>query len=420
VAESGADSEQFCAFGGLRSKLWRLIDVANGDTSLAMSDLPSAATTSFQHAYGESSPFSIGVEEEFQLVHPDTFELVSRIEELLGRANDSDRQSIKHELMQSVLEVASPVCANTAEANETLSGLRNRVEELAAASDCKIASAGTHPFSRYEFQKVTDDERYKDIMSRLRWIAQRELIFGLHVHVGIASPEMAMYVFNHIRSYLPHMLALSANSPFWQGRHTGLRSTRSKIFDSFPRSGIPQTFESWQEWEALVRRAMNAGAIGDYTYIWWDVRPHPRFGTVEVRICDAQTRIEDSLALAALIQATAAWLGAQFDEGFEPAHHPSFLINENKWSAARYGIEGEFIDLETDRTVPTRDAIEELIGNVRPFATELGSAAEFAHLDNMLISTGADRQLTWYENSDSLMSVGDMLVRETVGGSVLS
>jgi carboxylate-amine ligase len=308
------------------------------------------------------------------------------------------------------------VCADTAVAARELQALRCRVNELATECSCCFASAGTHPFSRYEFQRITDNERYRDIISRLKWVAQRELIFGLHVHVGIGSPDKAMYVFNHIRPYLPELLALSANSPFWQGRHTGLMSSRSKVFDSFPRSGIPQSFDGWEQWEALMRRAMNAGAIDDYTYVWWDVRPHPRFGTIEVRICDAQTRIEDSLALAALIQATSAWLGDQFDDGVERDDHPTFLINENKWSAARYGIHGEFIDLDTDTRMPTRAAIESLIERVEPYAQQLGSGTEFAHLTTMLESTGADRQLAWYDSSESLMSVGEMLARDTAAG----
>ena len=380
-----------------------------------MSELPSHATTSFEHAYGESSPYSIGVEEEFQLVDPTTFELVPRVDEVLSHATDGERLHIKQELMQSVLEIATPVCRNTEEARLELSHLRTRVAQLARESNCRFASAGTHPFSRYELQQITDSERYHDLISRLKWVAQRELIFGLHVHVGMDSPDKAMYVFNHIRAYLPELLALSANSPFWQGRSTGLQSSRSKVFDSFPRSGIPPTFDDWNDWESLIRRAMQAQAIADYTYIWWDVRPHPRFGTIEIRVCDAQTRIEDSLALAALIQGAAAWLGSQFDDGIDRPRHPSFLINENKWSAARYGLEGSFIDLNTDQRVPTREAIHQLIEHARPWADELGSRAEFDHLQHMVTESGADRQLACMAEHGNLAAIGEFLAAEAEG-----
>lgn len=378
-----------------------------------MSDLASTVTRSFEHAYGVSTPYSIGVEEEFQLVDPHTFELVPAADELLDRADESERANIKHELMRSVLEIATPICRNSADARDQLLRLRARVSQLAAASGCRFASAGTHPFSLYEAQEITDEARYRDLLTRLKWIAQRELIFGLHVHVGMDSPDKAMYVFNHIRSYLPELLALSANSPFWQGRDTGLSSARSKVFDSFPRSGIPPTFDDWDSWESLMRRAMNAGAIEDYTYVWWDVRPHPRFGTIEVRVCDAQTRVEDSLALAALIQGTAAWLGNEFDEGRPPAHHPAFLINENKWNAARYGLDGELIDLATDTRRPTRDAIEQLIQLAEPHATALGSAHDFVHLRAMLTSTGSTRQREWLADEGTLAHVGRMLADES-------
>jgi carboxylate-amine ligase len=351
------------------------------------------------------------VEEEFQLVHPTTFDLVSRVDTMLGLATDADRKQIKQELLQSVIESATKVCANAAEAREDLVALRRRIIELADQAECRVASAGTHPFSRYEFQKVTDAERYQDIISRLKWVAQRELIFGLHVHVGMDSPEKCMHVFNEIRSYLPELLALSANSPYWQGRHTGLASSRSKVFDSFPRSGLPQPLDSWQDFEALVGRAVSVGALADYTYIWWDVRPHPRFGTIEIRACDAQTHVDESVALAALIQATCAWLGDRFDRGKRAVVHPQFLIAENKWSASRYGLDGDMIDFANDSTRSTRDSVRWLVEQVEPFARRLGSAEQLATIGQLLERNGAARQLDVYAHSESLMSVGEMLVR---------
>ncbi|MBC7643707.1 MAG: carboxylate-amine ligase [Thermoleophilia bacterium] len=371
------------------------------------------AKTRISHAYGESTPYSLGIEEEFQLVDPDSTELLPRCEQLLDLATDADLVHIKHELMQSVVEIASSVCANTTEAAIELAGLRARVNDLARKVGCEIASSGTHPFARYADQIVTDKPRYHQIIDELRWVAQRELIYGLHVHVGIPSADEAMYVFNGIREYLPALLALSANSPFWQGELTGLQSSRSKIFDSFPRSGIPQSFESWADYESLMLRSINAGAIDDYTYVWWDVRPHPAFGTVEVRICDAQTRVEDSLAIAALVQALAAWLGSQYNSGVPQVHHPRLLLNENKWSAARYGLDGAFLDLSSDTKVATRDAVSELIERVRPMSVDLGSTVEFDHLNVMLGETGADRQIRTFEGSGSTQEVASTIASAT-------
>lgn len=366
-----------------------------------------------EHTYGRSTPYSIGVEEEFQLVHRETFDLVSRVDTILEHATERDLVQIKPELMQSVIESATKVCRNAAEAHDDLLALRRRIAQLAEASDCLVASAGTHPYSRYEFQKITDNERYQDIISRLKWVAQRELIFGLHVHVGMDSPAKAMYVFNVIRCYLPELLALSANSPFWQGRHTGLQSSRSKVFDSFPRSGIPQSFDSFEQWERLIALAVKVGAMDDYTYIWWDVRPHPRFGTIEIRICDAQTHISNSTALAALVQATCAWLGERFDRGEPLDLPPKLLIDENKWSAARYGLDGDMIDFDADGTRPTREAVRWLLDTVEPYARSLGSGEQLALVDELLARNGARHQLDVYAESESLMSVGEMLVRQT-------
>lgn len=366
-----------------------------------------------EHAYGSSTPYSLGVEEEFQLVHTETLELASRIDVVLDNATDCDRRYIKPELLQSVIESATSVCATVEDARSDVLGLRCRLGQLAEQSDCHIASAGTHPYSRYEFQKVTDNERYLDIISRLKWIAQRELIFGLHVHVGIDTPEKAIAVFNGIRQYLPELLALSANSPLWQGRHTGLQSSRSKVFDSFPRSGLPQSFDSWDDWCRLMKRAMDTGAIDDYTYIWWDVRPHPKYGTIEIRVCDAQTRVDDTIALTALIQAMCAWIGARFEAGERPELPPMMLIAENKWSAARHGLDGTFIDFDTDSVVPTREAVGALVESVRPFARILGSERELDLVDDLLVNgNGASRQLAVYAESESPMSVAEMLVRE--------
>jgi carboxylate-amine ligase len=388
----------------------------HGSSHPRTGQLTTVSSSGIEHAYGTSRGYTIGVEEEFQIVDPASYDLIPRVDDMLSAASESDLAHIKQELMQSMVEVATGVCTNAADAAIELTQLRSRVARLAEAQACRIASAGTHPFARYADQQVTDRPRYRELMERLRWIAQRELIFGLHVHVGIDSPEKAIYIFNHIRAYLPQMLALSANSPFWQGQATGLQSTRTKIFDSFPRSGMPGSFASWESYEQLMQRSIAAGAMEDYTYVWWDVRPHPRFGTIEVRICDAQTRISDALALAALIQATCAWLGDRFDQGMGGDLPPTMLIEENKWSAARYGLDGEFIDFNTNSRISTREAVYALIESVEPFARSLGSEEEFAALDSLLVFNGSARQLDAYGQAGDLAAVGAMLADDALRG----
>ena len=254
--------------------------------------------------YGKRRPFSLGVEEEFQLVNGESYELSSRFDEVFEAAGSDPR--VKAELMQSIVEVATHVAETVPEAVEEARGLRAQLRDAAAESGALIASAGTHPFSRYEHQEITDAPRYQELVETMQWVAERELIFGLHVHVGLESAQQAIAVANGLRTWLPELLALSVNSPFWQARDTGLASTRVKLFDAFPRSGLPPAFSSFEEFELLVERGVKTGSFEDYTYIWWDLRPHPKLGTIEVRICDGQTRLENVAGLVALIQSLAA------------------------------------------------------------------------------------------------------------------
>jgi carboxylate-amine ligase len=395
---------------------WRKDD---GIMSSSPSELP--PTDHIPHAYGQSSAWSLGVEEEFMLLDPRTLQLAPRIEAILAAASEDDLKFVRPELMQGVVEVASPICENAAEAEESLLAMRARLQALTAEADCLLASSGTHPFSRFNDQVVTDRPRYLDIVERLQWVARRELIFGLHVHVGVQTPDLAIAVFNGIRLFLPHMLALTANSPFWQGTTTGLRSARANVFASFPRSGMPDAFRDWDHWESLMLELMRDGVIEDESFIWWDVRMHPRFGTVEIRICDGQTRVEESAAIAALVQATAAWIGELHQAGRTLPDVPAMLIEHNKWNASRYGLEGEMLDMvpAADGTVsrqpvPTRQAIRRLIEVVEPYAQELGSARQLGYLEGMLETTGADRQLALEASSKGdLAAVTRMLVEET-------
>ncbi|MGH3060978.1 MAG: carboxylate-amine ligase, partial [Gaiellaceae bacterium] len=233
--------------------------------------------------FGKGRPFSLGVEEEFQIVGRESHELVSRIDEILSEVEDEEEHEgrFKPELLQSVVEVATNVAGSVDEAMEDLKGLRARLRDAAAERDALIASAGTHPFSRYEHQEVTDRPRYLELLEDMRWVAERELIFGLHVHVGLDSPDTAIACANAARTFLPELLAFSVNSPFWQARPTGLASTRTKVFEAFPRSGLPPAFSSYEEFELLVERGVRTNSFPDYTYIWWDLRPHPRLGTIE-------------------------------------------------------------------------------------------------------------------------------------------
>jgi len=356
------------------------------------------------------------VEEEFQLLDPVTFELVPVVDQLLASLPSEHHAQVKHELMQSVVETATVVCDNVAEAVADLRRLRGLVSEHAERAGAVIASAGTTPVSRWENQAVTDKPRYRDMIARLQWVARRELIFGLHVHVGVDSADKCMYVFNAIREDLPLLLALSANSPFWQGEITGLQSSRVKIFDAFPRSGMPPRMEGgWDEYESLLARGAKTGHIPDHTYLWWDVRPHPDFGTIEIRICDAQTRLRDTTGLAALVQALVAYHGDRFDSGAPlPADVPMILIEENRWSAARYGLDGDMIDFATDTTVPTRQLVAQMLNRTEPMARRLGSSEWFDQVSGMLERTGANRQLSsWIDGGRDTRAVAAALVRDT-------
>jgi carboxylate-amine ligase len=311
--------------------------------------------------------------------------------------------------------VATNVGATVEEALADLHDLRSHLRDVAAEADALIASAGTHPFSRYEHQEVTDRPRYIDLIESMRWVAERELIFGLHIHVGLDSPDKAIACANALRTFLPELLALSANSPFWQGRATGLASTRVKVFEPFPRAGLPPALASYEEFELLVERGIKTNSFKDYTYIWWDLRPHPRLGTIEVRVCDAQTRIESVAAISALVQSLVATFAADFDRGEGMPSEPITLVAENKWRAARDGLKAKLIDFATDSERPAPEAVRALVERATPAARELGCAAELDEIEALLErGSGADEQLRVYEESDSLLAVAKWLNEETV------
>jgi carboxylate-amine ligase len=347
-------------------------------------------------------PYTLGVEEELMIVDGRTMDLVSAIEEMMVDVPPETEGQVKPELLQSVLEISTDVCRSPAEAAGQLEELRRRVRETAEKKGLTVASAATHPFAKWEDQQIVQRERYQDLVDALAFVVRQELLFGLHVHVGIDDPEKAIHVANGMRVHVPVLLALSANSPFWRGQATGLMSSRTPIFRQLPRVGVPQRFDGWSDYQARIEFMVEAGAVQDYTFLWWDVRPHPMLGTIEIRSCDAQTRLEHTVGLAALIQAMCKELAEHHEAGYELGTFPHELLEENKWLAARYGLDGELIDLPKRSRVPTRELARRIADRLRPHARELGSERELEAVYELIEEgTGAERQLAeWRANRD--------------------
>ena len=342
----------------------------------------------------DGPPFTIGVEEELMLIDAQTFDLAHEIEAVLAGVPDHLEGQVKPELMQSVLEVATTPCANVAEAAAQLVDLRRFVTEVAESRGCLVGAAGTHPFALPEDQRIVDRERYRELAEELGYIARQEIIFGTHVHVAIDGADKAIYVADGIRRYLPLLLALSANSPFWRGQRTGMMSTRTPIFRAFPRVGIPPHYGTWEIYSRRVELMMESGAIEDYSYLWWDVRPHPNLGTVETRVFDQQTRIEHTVSLTALTVSLAHRLASRFDDGEVLVEVPTELVDDNKVRAALRGLEGALVDFPHRKVVPAPDMVRHLVDLLREDAEELGCLAELEGIDDLIVrGTGARRQL---------------------------
>jgi glutamate---cysteine ligase / carboxylate-amine ligase len=341
----------------------------------------------------------------------ETLDLAQGIDGIVEALPDDFTGYVKPELMQSVLEVATLPCANVAEATTQLADLRRLVREVAAGQGLAIGASGTHPAARYEDQLIVDLPRYKELAEELGWIAQRELIFGAHVHIGIDDAEKAVYVADGIRGYLPLLLGMSSNSPLWQGKNTGMMSARTPVFRGFPRVGIPPYYGSWEIYSHRVELMMRGGAIPDYTYLWWDVRPHPNLGTVELRVFDQQTRLEHTIGFAALAQSLVHRLAANYDDGVPSVEHPWELIDDNKVRAALVGIEGRLIDFDRGIEVPGAELVRGIVSDLREHAEELGCEAELHGLTDLLEhGTGARRQLNWLESHRGV----EGLMREVV------
>jgi carboxylate-amine ligase len=364
-----------------------------------------------EHRFADHE-YTIGIEEELMILDGRSYELVNAIEALLEPAPIGD---IKPELMESVLEISTDPCATLTEAGEQLRALRRQVAATAAAKDLAIGSAGTHPFAMWEDQRIVARPRYRDLISALRFVARQELIFGMHVHVGLDDPDKAIHVANGMRVHMPVLLGLSANSPFWRADTTGMASTRTPIFRAFPRVGIPPTYKNWADYERRIEFMITAGVIEDYTYLWHDVRPHPNFGTVEVRVMDSQTHIDHSLGLAALVQALVRELAEHFDAGKRLSRYPFEMLDENKWLAARHGLEGELVDLPSSDRVPTRALARRLLDRMRDHCVDLGSADELAAVEDLLArGNGAARQVVVYEANHDLREVMAEIVAATL------
>jgi glutamate---cysteine ligase / carboxylate-amine ligase len=369
------------------------------------------------HRFGKSDPYTLGVEEEYMLLDPETLDLVQHVDTVLESiAGDELEARVNAELMQSVIEIATPVCRTPAEAERELRRLRGYVGAIAGRHGLRFGSSGTHPFSLFERQRITARDRYRNLVDQLQYVARRELIFGMHIHVAVDGPEKAIQVVNGLLAHLAQLLALSASSPFWRGEATGLASSRQMVFAAFPRSGPPPRFRDYADYAEVVGQLERTGCIADYTHIWWDIRLHPRLGTVEIRICDAVTQVEDAVAITAFCQALVKLYAERFDEGREIPSYHRILTSENKWLAARYGLEAPVMDLATGRRnrVPVAQLVRRSLRDLEPHARELGSERELDGIRAILgRGNGADRQLRIFNANRDIVEV----VREIAAAS---
>jgi carboxylate-amine ligase len=340
------------------------------------------------------TPFTVGIEEELMLLDPSTLDLAQGIDTILGDLGAEYADRVKPELMQSVLEIASVPHATVAEAGAELRSLRQTVAQAAERNGMLLAASGTHPSARWEEQLIVSRPRYEELAAELGFIARRELIFGTHVHVGVAGPNKAIYIADGIRKHLPLLLALSANSPLWRGKATGMLSSRTPVFRAFPRVGIPPHYGSWEIYSGRIQLMMDAGAIPDYTYLWFDVRPHPRLGTVEVRVFDQQTKLDSTIALAALVVSLVHRYSVLFDREAAMVAVPTELIDDNKVRAALRGTDGELVDFPRPEQRPATELARDLLEELREHAQEVGCEAELEGVRALIDGgTGAHRQL---------------------------
>jgi len=358
--------------------------------------------------------FTLGIEEEYQMINPETRDLHPHILTMLEHGKMLLQEQIKPEMHQAIVEVGTNICQDITDAREQITFLRKSVIQTAEQNGFNLAASGTHPFAKWADQPIFDDQRYKNVVDEMQDAARGNLIFGLHVHIGMESRAMGVYMMNAVRYFLPHIFALSTSSPFWEGRNTGFKSFRSKVFDKFPRTGIPEYFESEAAYFDFINTLVKTGCIDNGKKIWWDIRVHPFFDTIEFRICDVPMRVDETIAIAALIQALVAKLYKLKNNNLNYRSYRRSLIAENKWRACRYGLDGKLVDFGKQKEVPTKDLILEFLNFVDDVVDELGSRKEIEYIQTMLEQgTGADRQLKVYKETGDLKKVVDYMIEET-------
>ena len=370
------------------------------------------------HCFGAGPALTVGVEEEFMLLDRESLDLVQRIEDILASEKRGEfAELVTEELFESLIELHTPVCTTVAEAERQLRRLRVHGLAIAAAAGLRLGAAGTHPFSLFERQHVTVRDRYRALVDDLQYAARRELVFGMHVHVAVDDPDRAVRIVSALQAHLGELVALSASSPFWRGEPTGLASCRHLIFSAFPRSGPPPQFRNYEEFAAVVAELVACGCIEDYTRTWWDVRLHPRFGTIEVRVMDAVSRVEDAVALTAYVQALVAHYDAADQAGETLPLRHSVLTNENKWRAARYGLRATVIDLAQGGPIPITGLIERTLHEISPDARAIGCDRELEGVRRIMRDgNGADRQLAVYAATGDPRAVARDIANVTQGG----
>ncbi len=364
--------------------------------------------------------FTVGVEEEFQIIDPATWGLRSHVSELIASGAPTLGDQIKQEMHQSIVEVGTRVCGDISELRQDIPRMRGELTSAAERVGLTVAAAGTHPFAEWTDQLISPGERYENIVHELQQLARSLLIFGLHVHVAMPDKQTTIDIMNAARYFLPHFLALSTSSPFWAGRETGLKSYRTAIFRRFPRTGVPDYYGSWGEYDNYINLLVELHCIDNGKKIWWDLRPHPTFGTLEFRICDVPTRVEETICLAALMQAVVVKLHRLYTKNMGFRLYRRALIEENKWRAARWGIDGNLIDFGKREEVPMRDLALELVEFIDDVVDELGSRAEVNYIHTILRDgTSADRQLRVFRETGNLAAVTQHVVQETRHGVIL-
>lgn len=358
--------------------------------------------------------FTLGVEEEYMVIDPKSRELTSHDQKIVEIASRELKDHVKAEMHQAVVEVGTGVCKDVEEAGADIRRLRKSVSDIAQSLGHRIGAAGTHPFSHWSTQLITPNPRYDEIVNEMQEAARSNLIFGLHVHVGISDKNTAIHIMNTVRYFLPHIYALSTNSPFWEGRNTGFKSFRTKVFDKFPRTGIPDLFNDWDDFKNYINLLIKTNCIDNAKKIWWDVRVHPFFDTIEFRICDVPMRVEETMAITALFQALVAKLYKLRLQNMSFIVYTKALVNENKWRASRYGIDGRLIDFGKQIEVDTRKLILELLDFVDDVVDDLGSRQAINYVHKILEEgTGADRQLAVFQQTGKFEPVVDYIIQQT-------